>query len=196
MMFVLNELFQENKSATMSFLDRLLTAMRPGSFLLVADSAGDFSQVEIGRKQQTTQEAGAPAAGGDASDGHGNAELEDEEDAEEAEEETDADTPSAAAASASPSSTDTVASLLAAVPSTRAPAPSSSSSSSASSSSAASKPRKKYWIYSLLDAIPSLKILHAVDSEWYRYPGAEKNLKYPLKFENMRYFVRIYQKKA
>ena len=208
MMFVLNELFQENKRATMSFLDRLISAMRPGAFLLVADSAGDFSQLEIGKKQITQplqQEAGGARTenevvaaggetGGEATDGRANAEVESETEDEE-DDDQQSESYSASAASMPISPKDRVAALLASVPSTRAPAPASSSSTSATSAASADKPRKKYWIYSLLDAIPSLKILHSVDSEWYRYPGVEKGLKYPLKFENMRYFVRIYQKK-
>lgn len=194
MMFVLNELFQENKSATMHFLDRLITAMRPGAFLIVADSAGDFSQLEIGKQQQeatttppadgkeaaaTTPDQSPESAtdaqeGGGASDAGRGAELESEE--EDEEEESDASTGASASAASAKNG--------------------SSAAAAAAAPKEAAKPRRRYWIYSLLDAIPALSTLHACDSQWYRYPEKEKSLKYPLRFENMRYFLRIYQKKA
>ena len=177
----------ENKSATMQFLDRLITAMRPGAFLIVADSAGDFSQIHIGKgsdqstqSQSTHQPSNSNSSdenntGGGASDASQGAEIDGEEEEDEDDEESGEDE--------------------------------SKNISSSSSSSSAAHPnrtqsnrlqadRKKYWVYSLLDAIPSLSTTYGCNSVWYRYPEKEKNLKYPLKFENMRYFIRIYQKKA
>lgn len=175
----------ENKSATVQFLDRLVGALRPGALLVVADSAGDFSQVSIGKGTDVTARKGLQpqaqaqsqaqaqqqdaADDGGAADGGVGAELEEEE---------------ADAAGAAPA----------------APAPASASASapgsSSSSSDAPPKVRRRYWVYNLLDAIPSLKALVKENSLWYRYPGVELKLKYPLKFENMRYFLRIYQKQA
>jgi hypothetical protein len=70
------------------------------------------------------------------------------------------------------------------------------SAAATASSDAPPKVRRRYWVYNLLDAIPALKPLVKENSLWYRYPGVELKLKYPLKFENMRYFLRIYQKTA
>jgi hypothetical protein len=174
-------LVSENKSATVQFLDRLVSALRPGALLVVADSAGDFSQVSIGKgtdvtarkglqaqsQQQQQQQQESAGEDGAAADGGAGAELEEEPDAATA----SADS-SAPAAGASPAA------------------------SAAASSDAPPKVRRRYWVYNLLDAIPALKPLVKENSLWYRYPGVELKLKYPLKFENMRYFLRIYQKTA
>ena len=219
MMFVLNELLQEQKAGTLAFLARVVQAMRPGAILIVADSAGDFSQIALGSgvdpearrghlqsasASATTTAAGAAGAGapaasatatseptnaatpaeseesqddseGRAADSTAVAEIEDDDDAEE----------SAAHAAAAASSASSA---------------SGAGSTSASTGAAPPKVRRRYWVYSLLDAIPDLTALVSENSLWYRYnpPGtpAAQKLRYPLKFENMRYFLRIYQKKA
>ncbi len=192
MMFVLNELLQESKSRAMLFLSKLVESMQPGALLLVVDSAGDFSQVSLGKGQEeeegvkvrrglmkgnstaaaTAETAATPtgeqgqkeesAAAEDGGDGSLSAEEEESEDK---------------------------------LPASSAAAGSTSSSAAGSSSSSASAPRRRYWVYTLLDSASDLSILVQSNSLWYRYPGQELGLKYPLKFENMRYFVRIYQKK-
>ncbi|KAJ3211921.1 hypothetical protein HK099_007885 [Clydaea vesicula] len=51
--------------------------------------------------------------------------------------------------------------------------------------------KKKYMVYQLLDGIKDFEILTRCDSEWYRFP---KELQFPLKLDNMRYFIRLYRK--
>jgi 25S rRNA (uracil2843-N3)-methyltransferase len=46
-------------------------------------------------------------------------------------------------------------------------------------------------LFKLLDAIKSLKVIESFDSVWYRY---NQQLNYPDKINNMRFFLRIYQK--
>ncbi|RUS19005.1 hypothetical protein BC937DRAFT_88079 [Endogone sp. FLAS-F59071] len=50
---------------------------------------------------------------------------------------------------------------------------------------------KTYMVYFLLDALKDFEKLVADDSKWYRYP---EHLKYPVDIQNMRYFIRLYQK--
>ncbi|KAI8801464.1 hypothetical protein BJ742DRAFT_29376 [Cladochytrium replicatum] len=47
-MFVLNELFAHSKAAVVKLIELLVREMRPGSHLLVVESAGSFSNVQIG----------------------------------------------------------------------------------------------------------------------------------------------------
>jgi len=167
MMFVLNELVQESKARALAFLSRLVAALRPGALLLVVDSAGDFSQLSLGKgtveQDSVRMRRGlVPKHTGEAT----GAQAERTEQAgEEADEEDEDAQPSAAGASG------------------------------ATADDPAAAPRRRYWVYTLLDSAVDLDILVQSNSLWYRYPGAELGLKYPLKFENMRYFVRIYQKK-
>lgn len=51
---------------------------------------------------------------------------------------------------------------------------------------------KTYKFFNLLDRIDSFKILESFDSVWYRYPS---HLSSSLKLDNIRYCVRLYQKK-
>ncbi|KAF9976285.1 hypothetical protein BGZ73_008831 [Actinomortierella ambigua] len=48
-LFVLNELFQDKKR-TMLLVAKVVAAMRPGAHLLVADSAGSFSNLKVGER--------------------------------------------------------------------------------------------------------------------------------------------------
>ncbi|KAF9157724.1 hypothetical protein DFQ26_008420 [Actinomortierella ambigua] len=48
-LFVLNELFQDKKR-TMLLVAKVVAAMRPGAQLLVADSAGSFSNLKVGER--------------------------------------------------------------------------------------------------------------------------------------------------
>ncbi|KAL7753810.1 hypothetical protein RI367_000742 [Sorochytrium milnesiophthora] len=101
LLFTLNELFATSKASAIKFIAALAKSMAPGALLLVADSAGSFSDIQIGTRT--------------------------------------------------------------------------------------------YHITVLLDRMPGLRKLHASDSSWYRVP---EQLRYPLKLENMRYFLRLYMKEA
>ncbi|KAG0232402.1 hypothetical protein BGW42_008193 [Actinomortierella wolfii] len=48
-LFVLNELFQDKKR-TMLLVAKVVAAMRPGAHMLVADSAGSFSNLKVGER--------------------------------------------------------------------------------------------------------------------------------------------------
>ncbi|KAJ3322390.1 hypothetical protein HDV06_003127 [Boothiomyces sp. JEL0866] len=50
---------------------------------------------------------------------------------------------------------------------------------------------KSYMLFKLLDAIQGFKCLASFDSVWYRYP---KDVQFPLQLNNMRFFLRLYQK--
>ncbi|KAJ3276469.1 hypothetical protein HDV01_005092 [Terramyces sp. JEL0728] len=50
---------------------------------------------------------------------------------------------------------------------------------------------KSYMLFKLLDAIQGFKTLASFDSVWYRYP---KEITFPLQLNNMRFFLRLYQK--
>jgi len=166
MMFVLNELFSVDKKRAILFLDRLVGAMRNGAMLVVADSAGDFSHVKLGGggKKQTTTTQDSTTQQAPQQK-HADDGL---DDVTEAQLFDDSDTAAAATGSLR-------------------------SSRSSKSATTSTRPRT-YWLYTFLDAVPSLETLVAEDSTWYRYPQ-DRNLKYPLKFENMRYFLRIYRKR-
>jgi len=51
--------------------------------------------------------------------------------------------------------------------------------------------KNTYMSFQLFDFLPGFKRIISVDSRWYRYPV---NLKYPLKLNNQRYFLRLYLK--
>mmetsp|Transcript_23466 Transcript_23466/g.32746 ORF Transcript_23466/g.32746 Transcript_23466/m.32746 type:complete len:83 (+) Transcript_23466:123-371(+) len=61
---------------------------------------------------------------------------------------------------------------------------------------------EKRWIYAILDDMflekakakdkPLWECIGRSDSEWFRVP---KQLSYPLKMQNMRYFYRLYRRK-
>jgi len=97
-MFVINELFV-SRERTLALLKVLLEHMRPGALLLVVDSAGDFSHLQVGRRT--------------------------------------------------------------------------------------------FMVYTLLDSLRGWRQLVAHDAQWYRVPPG---LRYPLEVQNMRYFVRLYQR--
>ncbi|KAI9208724.1 uncharacterized protein BJ171DRAFT_489766 [Polychytrium aggregatum] len=48
-----------------------------------------------------------------------------------------------------------------------------------------------YMIYHLLDSIQGLEVVLKADSQWYRFP---EDLNYPLRLNNMRYFLRLYRR--
>jgi len=48
-----------------------------------------------------------------------------------------------------------------------------------------------HMIYKLCDYVEGFKVLHSEDSTWFRL---ENELKYPLKIQNQRYFIRVYEK--
>ena len=50
-----------------------------------------------------------------------------------------------------------------------------------------------HMIYRFLDGIQCLECLYSSDSVWYRLP---KNLNYPHKLNNMRYYIRVFKKKV
>ncbi|KAI8914660.1 hypothetical protein EDD86DRAFT_260076 [Gorgonomyces haynaldii] len=50
---------------------------------------------------------------------------------------------------------------------------------------------KTYMSWDFLDPLPQFEILEKQDSVWYR---CDPELKYPLKLNNMRYFLRLYRK--
>ncbi|KAJ3046369.1 hypothetical protein HK097_000910 [Rhizophlyctis rosea] len=101
-LFLFNELLTTSKSQFIRFISEMIQTTKPGTLLLVVDSAGSFSEVTIGSEKRT------------------------------------------------------------------------------------------YMVYHLLDAIGALECLVKEDSIWYRFPEA---LKYPLKINNMRYFLRLYRKR-
>jgi 25S rRNA (uracil2843-N3)-methyltransferase len=49
-MFVLNELFKTSKAKTAAFLTAMIKSMRPDTLLLVVESAGSFSELQVGSK--------------------------------------------------------------------------------------------------------------------------------------------------
>ncbi|KAI9335036.1 hypothetical protein DFJ73DRAFT_852410 [Zopfochytrium polystomum] len=51
---------------------------------------------------------------------------------------------------------------------------------------------RKYMVYTLLDAVGAFEVLEQTDSRWYRFPDG---LAYPLKLNNMRYFMRLYRRR-
>ena len=53
--------------------------------------------------------------------------------------------------------------------------------------------RHTFMVYTLLDSLRGWKRLVAHDAQWYRVPAG---LRYPLEVQNMRYFVRLYQRDA
>ena len=101
-MFVLNELLAASKSGFILVIKRIIDSLPVGAYFLVCDSAGSFSELEIGNTQN------------------------------------------------------------------------------------------KYMLFTLLDHIQVLRHCAEFDAKWYRFPS---HLKYPLKLHNMRYFLRLYQKK-
>ncbi|KAL2916970.1 hypothetical protein HK105_203402 [Polyrhizophydium stewartii] len=50
---------------------------------------------------------------------------------------------------------------------------------------------RTYMAFDLLDAIKALRVVESYDAIWYRF---DKRLTFPLKLNNMRYFLRLYQK--
>lgn len=110
--FLLNELLTTSKAGFAKFIKLLMESMAPGSFLLVVDSAGSFSECVVG---------------------------------------------------------------------------------SGASSTNAESPPSAHMVYKFLDAIHCLESLYSQDSVWYRFP---KDLRYPVKLNNMRYFIRLYRKRS
>ncbi|KAK7207876.1 hypothetical protein BZA70DRAFT_272413 [Myxozyma melibiosi] len=119
-LFTANELFVESKPRTISFLRHLCDRCKPGTILLILESAGSYSHISIGSK------------------------------------------------------TFPVQFLLDHTLVDPSPSPSSSSSSSSSAPS-------DRWEKLIED-----------DSVWFRLD--EKQLRYPLQLENMRFFIRLYKK--
>jgi 25S rRNA (uracil2843-N3)-methyltransferase len=109
--FLLNELLTTSKAGFAKLIKSLMDSMAPGSFLLVVDSAGSFSECVVGSSSSTTAES----------------------------------------------------------------------------------PPSAHMVYKFLDAIHCLECLHSQDSVWYRFP---KDLRYPVKLNNMRYFIRLYRKRS
>ncbi|KAJ3356077.1 hypothetical protein HDU83_001991 [Entophlyctis luteolus] len=109
--FLLNELLASSKKQFVGFVKILVNEMKPGALLVVADSAGSFSEVNVDRNQKGS------------------------------------------------SNTDA---------------------------------KSTYMVYNLLDAIQAFEVVEKTDSRWYRFPDG---LHYPVKLNNMRYFLRIYRKK-
>jgi hypothetical protein len=190
LMFVLNELLQENKAAALAFLSRLVESLRPGALLIVADSAGTFSQVSLGKGEE--EEDVAQRRGLVAGAGAGNGSTGTEATAAKPTEQQQLQTDDGSLSDNEGEGEEAAESAAAPPPAAGSGAAPSSSSSSSSSTS--SKARRRYWVYQLLDLAPSLQALVSENSLWYRYPGEALGLKYPLKFENMRYFLRIYKK--
>lgn len=62
---------------------------------------------------------------------------------------------------------------------------------SAGSFSETSIGNQRYMSHVLLDKISAFDLVSAQDSEWYRH---DSGLEYPLKLQNMRYFLRLYRK--
>ncbi|KAJ9661182.1 hypothetical protein H2198_002126 [Neophaeococcomyces mojaviensis] len=58
-MFTLNELFSTSLPKTTSFLLRLTNLMRTGSYLLVVDSPGSYSELQLGKEKQAPAEEGS-----------------------------------------------------------------------------------------------------------------------------------------
>lgn len=54
-MFTLNELFSTSIAKTTAFLLKLTDVMKPGSWLLVVDSPGSYSEVTLGKNDETKQ---------------------------------------------------------------------------------------------------------------------------------------------
>lgn len=55
LLFTTNELFREKKTDTIRFFQRLCSKCRAGSFLLIAESAGSYSNITVGLKQFPVQ---------------------------------------------------------------------------------------------------------------------------------------------
>ncbi|ODQ82206.1 hypothetical protein BABINDRAFT_158850 [Babjeviella inositovora NRRL Y-12698] len=51
LLFTTNELFQEDKSKSIQFFQRMNQECSPGTLLLIAESAGSYSNIQIGTKQ-------------------------------------------------------------------------------------------------------------------------------------------------
>jgi 25S rRNA (uracil2843-N3)-methyltransferase len=51
---------------------------------------------------------------------------------------------------------------------------------------------RTYMVYHLLDKIEAFEIVEQTDSKWYRFP---QELQFPLKLNNIRYFMRLYRKR-
>lgn len=113
-MFLLNELLSTSKKGFMKLILFLVKNMRPGSYLLVVDSAGSFSEVKVGNGSSSLSSEGT-------SD-------------------------------------------------------------------------RTYMLFQLLDAIQAFRICESHDAIWYRYPKELASIS-PFKLQNMRYFLRLYQKK-
>ncbi|CAN3375234.1 hypothetical protein DIURU_001064 [Diutina rugosa] len=54
-LFTTNELFTEKRKETIGFLSRLSAQCKPGSLLLMAESAGSYSHIEVGSKKFPVQ---------------------------------------------------------------------------------------------------------------------------------------------
>jgi len=108
-MFLMNELFTMSKKETVQLITRLVKNLPKGSFFLLVDSAGSFSNLNVNNSEGDT--------------------------------------------------------------------------------------KKTIMIYQLIDMIKSFDILIKDDAVWYRLPNEKvQPLHYPTKLNNMRYFLRLYQK--
>eukprot|EP00842_Homolaphlyctis_polyrhiza_P002442 jgi/Hompol1/3199/HPOL_003160-RA len=67
-----------------------------------------------------------------------------------------------------------------------------SSETDSPASAAQQSTGRVYMSFDLLDAIQALRIVSSYDAIWYRFPP---QVSFPLKLNNMRYFLRVYQKK-
>ncbi|ORX64940.1 hypothetical protein BCR32DRAFT_212309 [Anaeromyces robustus] len=108
-MFLMNELFTMSKKETVQLITRLVKNLTKGSYFLLVDSAGSFSNLNVNNSEGDT--------------------------------------------------------------------------------------KKTIMIYQLIDMIKSFDILIKDDAVWYRLPNEKvQPLHYPTKLNNMRYFLRLYQK--
>ncbi|KAJ3289957.1 hypothetical protein BCR33DRAFT_845589 [Rhizoclosmatium globosum] len=57
--FILNELLANSKKEFVQFVKLLVTGMKPGALLVVVDSAGSFSEVNVGKKGGKAAESSA-----------------------------------------------------------------------------------------------------------------------------------------
>ncbi|KAH9277160.1 hypothetical protein BASA83_000020 [Batrachochytrium salamandrivorans] len=113
-MFLLNELLATSKRGFTVLMSQLIQHMSTGSYFLVVDSAGSFSEVALGTDQQAVTH-------------NQRQQLQ----------------------------------------------------------------KRTYMAYEFLDPIQAFRICASYDSIWFR---CDSNLSFPLKLNNMRYFLRLYQK--
>ncbi|KAJ1549125.1 hypothetical protein HK405_009421 [Cladochytrium tenue] len=66
---------------------------------------------------------------------------------------------------------------------------------SSPSSNSGDASSRTYMVYALLDAIDAFEVVEATNAQWFRLPAAATGLDYPLKLNNMRYFMRLYRRR-